>query len=161
MIYINDIQEAIFESGPQIILSMGWILKASLDGAEISQIIVISTIFSLWSLTSKVASDDKMLFDDYGTEFISADFKFKDKFPFIYFHWQYFVRVIFWRFLEITGRINLCVLIWINVGGLSLSIILSIEILICLILCLFEKSYVTYICIYTHQWSEPAFVSLF
>ena len=122
---------------------MGWLLKSSLDGAEISTILVISIFFSLWSLTSKVAADDRMIMDPEDKEYQSLDFKVKKQCPFIQFHWQYLVRVILWRFLEITDRINLCLLIWVNIGGLPLLIILGFELICCLILCIVERSYVS------------------
>ena len=144
-VHLHCIQEAIFESAPQILLAMGWILKSSLDGVPISPIIVISTFFSLLSLTSKVASDDKIIIqpgEDYGEKYVSLNLKIKKEFPFINFHWQYLVRVILWRFLEITDRINLCLLIWVNIGGLSLLIILGFELFCCFIFCITERSYV-------------------
>ena len=142
----NCIQEAIFESSPQILLSMGWILKSSLDGVPISPIIVVSTLFSLWSLTSKVAADDKLILhessDNYEA-FKSLNFRIKAQSPFIYFNWQYLVRVILWRFFEITDRIILCLLIWVNIGGLPLLIILGFELICCVIMCFAEQSYVS------------------
>ena len=128
---------------------MGWILKSSLDGASIEPIIVLSTLFSLWSLTSKVSADDKLIlydFSPYYEKLKGINFKCKCKFPFIHISWLYLVRVILWRFLEITCRINLCLLIWINIGGFTLSVILSVELFVCLIICIAEKSYV---CLYS------------
>eukprot|EP01084_Bolivina_argentea_P054424 99808_1 len=107
--------ECIFESSPQIILSMGWILKSSYDGESISPLVIASTIFSLWSITSKVAADDKMMIKNENEyegawKYKELHLKFKKKFPFIRFSCKYLIRVILFRFFEITNRINICVL---------------------------------------------------
>ena len=129
---------------------MGWILKSSLDGASIEPIIVLSTLFSLWSLTSKANSDDKLILEQQIArykypiyeKFKSSSFKFKSKFPFIYISWHYLARVILWRFFEITGRMISYLTVWIFIGGFVLSVILSVELFACLILCIAAKSYV-------------------
>ena len=100
---------------------MGFILKSN---QTIEPIIIISTLFSLWSLTSKVAADDKMII--YGDEWENIEFKLKKRAPFIFFHWQYLVRVILWRFFEISSRICLIVMLWINLGGLATTIIIGL-----------------------------------
>ena len=139
-VYINNEKkkkEATFESAPQVVLSMGFILKSN---HKIEPIIIISTIFSLWSLTSKVAADDKMIIQK--REWKNFELKMKKKAPFIFFNWQYLVRVILWRFLEISSRICLIVMLWINLGGLATTIIIGVEVLTCIIWCIAEKTYV-------------------
>ena len=116
---------------------MGFILKSN---QTIEPIIMISTLFSLWSLTSKVAADDKMIIQE--KEWKNIDFKLKTKAPFIYFRWQYLVRVILWRFFEISSRICLIVMLWINLGGLATTIIIGVEVMTCIILCIAERTYV-------------------
>merc|ERR1712228_1126164 len=96
-------------------------------------IVVTSAIFSLWSLTGKVAADDTILF--------KAEYKelnLRKKCP--PFNWQYLFRVIAWRFCEISSHVCMLVLIWINLGGVSLSIILSIELIGCFIFCIIDKT---------------------
>ena len=57
----------------------------------------------------------------------------------------WFVRVILWRFVEITCRVFLLVLIWINLGGATLMIILTLETLLCLVFAYSFKSYVLFL----------------
>ncbi len=124
---------------------MGYILKKAGGGEQIEAIIIVSTIVSLWSLTAKVASDDKVLFDEDESDqkpFRNLDIAFKKKLCFVRFNWQYLMRVILWRFLEIASRICLLLLIWVNIGGLSVTIILGIEFFICFGFCIAEKAYV-------------------
>eukprot|EP01084_Bolivina_argentea_P117277 208295_1 len=141
-----QILEACFESSPQILLSTSFILKSSFLNRNISEIAILSTLFSLWSLTSKIASDDKGMFPDYHDSCDNPDLyrnlklRLKSKPPFIFFNWQYFIRVILWRFFEISSRVCVCVLFWINLGGLALLIVLGMEITICLILSFVEKT---------------------
>eukprot|EP01084_Bolivina_argentea_P142175 249772_1 len=87
------------------------------------------------SITSRVATDDKSLFVGVADEeerksWTTIGFKY-NKCPCL--NLKYLFRVIIWRFLEITNRIFLAILIWINMGGLSLSIILGFEFIFCLI----------------------------
>eukprot|EP01083_Nonionella_stella_P043394 117062_1 len=138
--------EAIFEASPQVLLSMGYIVKTLADGNEVADIVFISTVFSLWSLTSKVISDDKVLFST-DSPFRNLNLKFKKRYTIhgtakccIQFHWQYILRAVFWRFLEISGRITMCALFWINIGGLGLLIVLGLEMCFLFVFCLIEKS---------------------
>eukprot|EP01084_Bolivina_argentea_P265811 450687_1 len=103
--------EGVFESFPQAILSMGYILKSNLEGQSVSAIVVFSTVFSIWSLSSKVASDDKLIFKE-------------DNRP------HYCCIAAFWRLPEIFSRVCFCVFIWILAGGIALIIILSVELLV-------------------------------
>eukprot|EP01084_Bolivina_argentea_P309848 536000_1 len=137
-----ELLEAVFESAPQILLGMGYILKQSGGKQSIDIIVIISVLFSLWSLTSKVTSDDKILFDDvfHSTEFQALDVRFKKHLCFMQFNYKYLVRVILWRFFEIMSRVLLLMLLWINIGGMALFIILFIEFGICVIFCIIEKT---------------------
>eukprot|EP01084_Bolivina_argentea_P001753 3241_1 len=118
--------EASFESAPQILISAGYILKSSTDGqAEtISPLIYISVVFSLWSLVSRVAADDKMIYGEKNSEWKELEFKY-NKCPCV--NWRYLLRVFAWRFLEITNRVFMCILLWVNIGGLGLCVILGVE----------------------------------
>ena len=50
-------------------------------------------------------------------------------------NWRWFVRVFCWRFLEISSRICIFTLIWVNLGGISVFVILSFELLWVAITC--------------------------
>ena len=125
-----------FEAAPQLLLSLGFIFKTAEDTPPL---VVISAVFSLWSLTSKVAADDAMLFED-DSPFKELGLR-KECPPS---NWQYLVRVIGWRFFEISSRVCLLVLIWTNLGGLALCIILSVELIGYLVACVMEKTYVLF-----------------
>merc|ERR1712228_223128 len=112
-------------------ISMVYIMKST--QSQISPIIIVSILFSLWSLTSRVVSDDKTMFEN---KWKDVQFSFK-KCPII--NPRYLLRT-FWRFLEITNRIFVCTLIWINLGGLALFTILIIEFFYCFILCIAQKT---------------------
>jgi len=70
----------------------------------------------------------------------------------------WFVRVILWRFVEITCRVFLLVLIWANLGGAALSIILTFETLICFFIACGYKS-VEPLCLVMYiSWTRPSHV---
>ena len=121
-----QILEATFESAPQILIAVLFIVKTETADA----LVLISTISSLWTLTSRVTSDDKQLLKD---DWKKIDFNIK-KCPFCLNH-RYLFRVICWRFCEITSRVFLLVLIWIVIGGFALIIIMAVELLCAFILC--------------------------
>eukprot|EP01084_Bolivina_argentea_P137849 242784_1 len=125
--------EATFESAPQIMISMVVILKSSRSNESLSEIILISTIFSLWSLASRVISDDKLIFHK---DWQSINFSYK-KCPII--NYRYLIRATF-RFLEITNKICLWSLLWINIGGFALCIVVGVETFYLLILCILTKT---------------------
>ena len=50
-------------------------------------------------------------------------------------NWRWLVRVFCWRFLEISSRICIFTLIWLNLGGLTVFIILLVELLYLVMLC--------------------------
>eukprot|EP01084_Bolivina_argentea_P128795 227582_1 len=110
-----QVLEAIFESSPQILISVVFLIKSTTS--EISTVVIISLISSFWTLTARVASDDKTMFGDVW------------KSPTVNkcINGLWFVRVVMWRFLEISTRIILLTLVWITMGGMSIFIILGIE----------------------------------
>eukprot|EP01084_Bolivina_argentea_P005123 9678_1 len=111
--------EATFESAPQILIATAFLVKASISDA--SAIVILSLITSFWTLSSRVSADDKMMFQK---DWKNIEFHY-NVFPCI--NIKYIIRVIFWRFLEISSRIILLCLVWINIGGLSIFIILGTE----------------------------------
>eukprot|EP01083_Nonionella_stella_P170556 580666_1 len=115
--------EAIFESAPQILISTAFLIKTK-QGA-ISATVIVSLITSLFSLSRRVSADDKVMLQDDWKEIKHRNADGKWKFPFV--NWKYIVRVVFWRFLEISSRITLLVLTWVNLGGKAIFFLLAIE----------------------------------
>ena len=98
---------------------------------EVNWIVIVSMITSFWSLSARVSSDDKQMVQ---AEWRNMDFKYKNLnnkisecFGVINPKWV--MRVVLWRFLEISSRIVLLCLVWINVGGLSVCIMLAVELI--------------------------------
>ncbi len=138
-------KEATFESSPQIVISTVFIMKST--GS--SPIIVVSLCFSLWSLISRVVSDDKKQFKE---EWQSLEFEKGEccrckcvcdpddaEIPIINVRFLY--RLL-WRLLEITNRIFVATMIWLSIGGFGLTIIICAELVYCLCLCFASKTYV-------------------
>ena len=114
---------------PQLLLSAVFITKTN----QFDVIVVISFISSLWSLTSRVAADDKGLLEG---EWKSLDFTYKNC-PCV--NIRYIFRV-FVRFLEISTRVSLLTLMWINIGGMGTGIIIALEFIYLLITCVIYKA---------------------
>eukprot|EP01084_Bolivina_argentea_P043671 80431_1 len=128
-----QVLEATFESSPQLLIAMGYLAKIGLSKS--SPIIIISTIASLFSLTARIASDDKAMFIQ---KMQTLDFNYKALKQLdlsLVINFWYVLRVVLWRFVEMTMRIFLCTLIWINLGGLALFLILGVEF-----------AYISYVC---------------
>ena len=122
-----QVLEATFESSIQLLVAIVYLTKT---GLEIN-LVFVSSLFSLLSLTSRISSDDKAMFDPRLQHF---DFSFKIKYikqgkykETIGCNAWYIVRVFMWRLVEITTRMFICCLIWINIGGTAITIILSLE----------------------------------
>eukprot|EP01083_Nonionella_stella_P190303 704809_1 len=118
-----QILEGTFEAGPQILISLAYILKT--DGSD--SFVLISIIASLWTLTSRIVSDDKSVMDD---EWKCLEFSYK-RCPIV--NWRYILRV-FWRFCEVTNKATLYALMWLSIGGFSLIFIIGFEFLCCVCL---------------------------
>eukprot|EP01084_Bolivina_argentea_P122635 217309_1 len=119
-----QVLEATFESGPQILISMAFILKTHIwDG-----VVLVSIVASLWTLTSRISSDDKSVL---AATWKRIEFHYKSC-PII--NIKYIFRVICWRFFEITNKVTLYSLIWLGMGGFSLIIIILFEFSCCVCL---------------------------
>eukprot|EP01084_Bolivina_argentea_P098361 176769_1 len=118
------ILEAIFEAMPQLLLSSVFIAKTG----QFDILIVISLISSLWSLTSRVTSDDALFIHK---DYESPQFSYK-KCPCI--NPKYILRVLV-RFIEISSRVSLLTIMWLNIGGLGTGIIILFEAIWLLAMC--------------------------
>ena len=120
-----QILEATWESSIQLLVAIVYLSKTGLQ----FNLIFVSSLFSLFSLTSRITSDDKAIFEQR-MQNLELNIKIKNikkgNFNDICNPW-YFVRVFMWRLLEVTTRMFLCTLMWINLGGFALTIILMIE----------------------------------
>ena len=123
------ILEATFEAMPQLLLNMVFISKTG----QFNTIIMISFVSSLLSLTQRVSSDDIVLFEN---EWKYLELKLKSC-PII--NYKFLFRV-FVRFLEISSRVSLLTLMWINLGGLATGIIIGAEMVYLVISCCGYKS---------------------
>ena len=121
--------EATLESFPQLILSTLYVTTTvAYETESISVLIIISLLSSLYALTARVASDDKHI---YNTNWKGIRCNLCT-FPCI--NLRYILRVLM-RFMEISSRLILYVLLWVNLGGFYTSIILGIELiyLVCIV----------------------------
>eukprot|EP01083_Nonionella_stella_P271310 919297_1 len=124
--------EATFESAPQIMLTMVFMLKSAETNTKISAVFILSTLFSLWSLSSRVISDDSIMFkEDWNGLNIACKHC-----PIL--NLKYIYRMI-WRLLEITNRVCVWCLLWVGLSGIAISIIIAFELIYLLITCIMAK----------------------
>ena len=127
-----QIFEGTFESGPQLLISTAFITKTYDPDVGIDPIVLLSVMSSLWTLTSRVAADDKLILKNHWKYAVLPGAEF----PYIKaLNWRYFLRVICWRFFEISSRVFILVLFWVAVGGFALLIVMGIELTAAFILC--------------------------
>ena len=129
-----ELLEAVFEAAPQLLLSLGFIFQSN---EEAPPVVIVSALFSLWTLTSKIAADDAMLFRE---EHPMKELNARCECPCL--NWQYLFRLLGFRFCEISSRMAMLVLLWINLGGLALLMILFVELLACIALSWKAKRFV-------------------
>ena len=157
------------QSSPQILLTTTFIVRATTTQ---SPIVYISLLTSLWSLCSRVATDDKQLFTKAWHDMIIFAGKQQRQRvvlnrlppPTINYdgmrmtkrldkrsiqqmqqneppkkgckiNFKWIKRVLCWRFLEISSRICLFALVWLNLGGMAVFIILFTEFVYLIVLC--------------------------
>merc|ERR1719474_1309586 len=113
--------ESLFESTPQVIIAAVFIVKTwGVYQVSGSEWILISFAASLWSLSTKVISDDKYSVNEPWRS-ITWDRHKCAKCQCV--NWRYVMRVFAWRFSEITARVMVLSLLWIAVGGMGMMII--------------------------------------
>ena len=143
-----------------------------------SVILVLSSLASLWSLVSRVSSDDKSKLKDVwhrhefsfkrlkkckccsykvkynksieemnGNNNSSTGYIIKSEVAFCQtnidtpneiiergcVNWRWLFRIFCWRFIEISNRIAILLLVWFNLGGIALFIVLFAEFLLLII----------------------------
>eukprot|EP01083_Nonionella_stella_P073054 197275_1 len=123
-----QILEGTFESGPQIFISLVFLIKSK----EFDGIVFTSLLFSFWSLTSRIISEDKNSVKDKWKE---PEFNYK-KCPIV--NKQYMIRVVF-RYVEIMSHIALFALLWVSLGGFAVGIIIGMELLVVLVISIRSK----------------------
>eukprot|EP01084_Bolivina_argentea_P207659 354257_1 len=125
--------EAAFESAPQALIQTIFLVKTGSFSAN--GIIVISLIFSLWSIISKIMSDDRVI-SISEAKHMQPSFKGIKTFSCI--SWSFLIRYL-WRIFDVSSRILIASLLWIVLGGVQLSFIIAIEVVVTLVLCLCTK----------------------
>eukprot|EP01084_Bolivina_argentea_P281213 481109_1 len=125
--------EASFESTPQALIQTIYLLKT--QSFTSSPIILVSLIASLWTIISKIASDDKSIVKRKARNLNFADERYKTC---KCVSWLYVCRIL-WRIFDVSSRIFICSAIWLSLGGFALIIIISFEWAAVLIICTVTK----------------------
>eukprot|EP01083_Nonionella_stella_P021578 59810_1 len=120
--------EAAFESTPQALLQTIFLVKTQTFSS--SPVVVASLMFSLWSIISKITSDDKVIAIQHAKH-LSIHLKSCKSCSPSCVSWTFILRYL-WRIGDVSSRILIVTLLWLVLGGAALSIILATESIIIL-----------------------------
>ena len=128
--------EATFEAFPQAVIQLYFLLILSYHGnVAVSGLLIVSLLWSVWSVASKAISEDKWGFKEYAKTLCSRPrekhrehdhgcmFGKNDKY---YISYSYLARV-FLRFNDVFTRLGLLAVMWGVMGGYILTIYLVLE----------------------------------
>ena len=120
-----QILEASIESFPQCVIQLYFLISEGSNANDSSiEIIYLSLLFSIWNISSKMISEDKVYFMQ---EWQSLDFQLK---PFSL-NVRYIGRFIF-RMIDFVDRLLLLVLTWTVLGGVTVLIYICFEFMVIL-----------------------------
>eukprot|EP01083_Nonionella_stella_P269466 911769_1 len=114
-----QILEGTFESGPQIFISLVFLIKSE----TFDSVVFVSLLFSFWSLAGRVIAEDKGSVAKLWKE---PEWNFKHR---RFVNPLYVLRVLY-RYAEIMSRITLYALLWVSLGGVALGVILGLELFV-------------------------------
>eukprot|EP01083_Nonionella_stella_P106237 306279_1 len=121
--------EAVFEATPQALIQTIFLVKSG--SFENNQIVVVSLVFSLWSIVSKIVSDDRIMSI---SEAKYAAYKWRQSTNCRCVSWSFIARYI-WRVFDVSSRIFISSLFWLVLGGTYLSIAVVCDCIVILIIC--------------------------
>lgn len=115
--------EAMLEAFPQTMIQLYFVIKTKTNQV----FVILSLILSLYTMISKVVSEDKLIFEQEWQEIhlklLSLKYLRKGKCC----SSRYMIRLLF-RCIDITTRVSVVLLMWIVVGGFSIIAMLILEI---------------------------------
>eukprot|EP01083_Nonionella_stella_P208417 756362_1 len=129
--------EATFESTPQALIQTIFLVKAGSVGD--SYIVIFSVVMSLWTIISKIVSDDRII-SVLTARRLSLQFAAYDCKKCACISWTFVCRYI-WRILDVSSRIFICSLVWLFIGGWYLFFIIIFEGLALMCVCIYTKRF--------------------
>eukprot|EP01084_Bolivina_argentea_P240547 404081_1 len=137
--WINSL-EAAFESSPQALIQMVYLVKTGSFGASLD--VVLSLILSLMCIISKIISDDKVISVKEAKRILNIpkptvdnSQSFQIQLMCSRISWKYICRYI-WRILDVSSKILITSLLWLALGGYYVSFIIICEVMVFLIICI-------------------------
>ena len=126
--------ETILESSPQAVLQLFFLIKT---GTSNNVLVFLSFCWSMWSITNKAVSEDKMAFCE---QFQDSSIECKEIPKYFCIRGGYVGRLTF-RIIDVVYRVCMIVLIWIFLGGLDLFVIIFCEMVVLGINCVKTDDY--------------------
>eukprot|EP01083_Nonionella_stella_P209436 759212_1 len=98
--------ETLYETAPQMLISMTFTLRTS--SIEINPIVFASFFVALWTITRRITITESIR--------VNAN--------------RYMMRVIYWRYFELSSRVLVCSWLWVIIGAVSVCTFLVCEVVI-------------------------------
>ena len=131
--------DATLESFPQCIIQMFYLIRIgtfdnhSFNGNFSNNLIIVSLAFSIFNITSRTISEDKIYFHEHW-RYLQFDWQ-----PF-HVNWRYIARFV-WRLLDISARFGCILSMWLRFGGMITFIYICFESFVLILFAIKTKRY--------------------
>lgn len=116
--------EAIFEAFPQTLIQLFFITKTN----SLNVLVVVSIVWSLWSIISKTCNEDRLLFEkkysDANSHCFSKQYWKKKQCISVF----YVCRIVY-RAGDVIWRVLILLLVWVFMGGFLFSCLFLVELI--------------------------------
>ena len=107
-------------------IQLYFVIKSRLYNQQISGIVYISTLWSIWIVALRAASEDTRAFKEEYRELGLDSWKFKHVKRFFCIKKGYILRLCY-RFMDVVNRLAVILSMWLFIGGFVIFIILFVE----------------------------------
>ena len=126
--------EAVLESMPQALIQLFFVIKSSAEGNTASDVVYVSTVWSILMIASKAIREDKLAFyEPYQTASLDKT-SCKNILMYPWIKRGYILRA-FYRLADVMYRLSVALLIWLFLGGFELIVLVCCECAVLFFLC--------------------------
>ena len=119
--------ESFLESTPQSLIQLYFVIKSSIHGRSVSDIVYISTFWSIWIVALRAVSEDRLAFaKEYQDAGIGSSWSKNAIKTYFCVKKGYLLRLVY-RFMDVLLRLAIILLVWLFMGGFIISVILIAE----------------------------------
>ena len=141
--------ESFLESTPQALIQLYFVIKSSVHGRNVSNIVYVSTLWSIWMIANRSVSEDKLAFKhEYQNASINS-WKFEIISRYFCIKKGYLGRLLY-RLMDVFYRLCVVLLVWLFMGGFAIGVVLFVESVI-----------IVYLCYKTNEFSEYIYMCIY